>query len=75
MFSIFKSLIRQDSSWINVRLSKGMHQRDYYHHKALNSKFSNHWSRHKELKNYVNREVKKCKSEYYSKLITENKSN
>ena len=75
MYSIFKSLIRQDSSWINARLSKGMHQRDYYHHQALNSKFSNHWSRLKELKNYVNREVKKCKSEYHSKLITENKSN
>ena len=60
---------------INAQLCEAMHQRDYYHRKALKTKSANHWSRYKELKNYVNKETKRCKSEYYSKLITENKSN
>ena len=41
------------SSWINAQLSEAMHQRDYYHRKALKTKSANHWSRYKELKNYV----------------------
>ena len=52
-----------------------MHKRDHFHRKDLKSKSGNHWSRYKKLRNYVNKEVKRCKSEYYSKLITENKSN
>ena len=63
------------SPWMNARLSEAMHKRDHYHRKALKSKSGNHWSRYKELRNYVNKEIKRCKSEYYSKLITENKSN
>jgi len=47
----------------------------FYHHKALKSKTAHHWSRYIELRNYVNREIKRCKSEYYTTLITENKSN
>jgi len=63
------------SPWMNARLSEAMHQRDFYHRKALKSKASHHWSRYKKLSNYVNREIKRCKSEYYTTLITENKSN
>ena len=60
---------------MNARLSKAMYKRDHYNRKALKSKSGNHWSRYKELRNYVNKEIKRCKSEYYSKLITGNKSN
>ena len=47
----------------------------FYHRKALKSKAAHDWSRYKELMNYVNREIKRCKSEYYTTPITENKSN
>ena len=60
---------------MNAQLSEAMHKRDHYHRKALKTKSGNHWSRYKKLRNYVNREIRRCKSEYYSKLITENKSN
>ena len=60
---------------MNARLSEAMYKRDHYNRKALKSKSGNHWSRYKELRNYVNKEIKRCKSEYYSKLITGNKSN
>ena len=29
----------------------------------------------KKMKNFVNKEVKKCKAEYYSDLISKNKGN
>ena len=58
---------------MNVRLSEAIHKRDHCYRKALKSKPGNHWSRFKELRNYVDKEIKRCKSEYYSKLITENK--
>ena len=61
--------------WINAQLSEAMHQRDYLHRKALKTKPANHWSRYKELTNYANKETTICKSEYCSKLITQNKSN
>ena len=46
------------SPWINAQLSEAMHERDYYHRKALKTKCVNHWSRNKELKNCVNKETR-----------------
>ena len=39
------------------------------------STLTNQQSRYKKLKNYVNKEMQKCKAEYYSNLISENKRN
>ena len=61
--------------WMNSRLSQAMSQRDYLHRRAIKSNSPHLWSRYKKLKNYVNKEIQKCKAEYYSNLISENKSN
>ena len=39
------------------------------------STLTNQQSRYKKLKNYVNKEMQKCKAEYYWNLISENKRN
>ena len=38
-----------------------------------NSKYR--WEMYKKMKNFVNKEVKNCKAEYYSDLINKNKGN
>ena len=61
--------------WMNSRLSQAMSQRDYPHRRAIKSYSPHLWSHYKKLKNYVNKEMQKCKAEYYSNLTSENKSN
>ena len=61
--------------WMNSQLSQAMSQRNYLHRRAIKSNSPYLWSRYKKLKNYVNKEMQKCKVEYYSNLISENKSN
>ena len=51
-----------------------MSQRDYLHRRSIKSNSPHLWSRYKKLKNNVNKEIQKCKAEYYSNLISENKS-
>ena len=52
-----------------------MQDRDYHHRKAVKSNSPYHWKMYKKLKNYVNKAVKKCKSDYYTNLIKKNKGN
>ena len=52
-----------------------MHDRDYYHKKAVKSKCENHWSTYRKLRCKVNEEVKKAKSTYYQDCINANKRN
>lgn len=61
--------------WMNSRLSQAMSQRNYLHSRAIKSNSPHLWPRYKKLKNYVNKEIQKCKAEYYSNLISVNKSN
>ena len=61
-------------TWMNSRLSQAMSQRNYFHSKAIKSSSPHLWSWYKKLENYVNKEIQKCKAEYYSNLISENKS-
>ena len=61
--------------WMNSRLSKAMCQRDYLHRKTIKFNSSQLWSRYKKLKDYVSKEMKNCKAEYYSNPISENESN
>ena len=56
-------------------LNQSMRDRDYHHRKAIKSQSCHHWSMYKKLKVYVNKQVAKCKSEYYLNLINENKNN
>lgn len=43
---------------MNAKLAEAMHKRDHYDGNALKSKSGNHWSRSKELRNFVNKEIK-----------------
>ena len=61
--------------WLTSELIQLMHKRDYSHRKALKTNFHQHWTSYKRIKNIVNKEIKKSKSTYYSKLIEDNKSN
>lgn len=61
--------------WMTTHLSEAMHERDFFHKKALRSNSTRYWNLYKKARNNVNAEVRKCKSEYYSRLINENKHN
>lgn len=61
--------------WMTSYLSNLMHDRDYYHKKAVKSKCENHWSTYRKLRCKVNEEVKKAKSTYYQDCINANKRN
>ncbi len=61
--------------WLTNDLRNAMQDRDYHHRKAVKSNSSFHWMMYKKIKCYVNTNVKKCKAEYYSKLINTNKEN
>ena len=61
--------------WMKSQLSQAMSQRNYLHRRAIKSNSPYLWSGYKKLKNYVNKEMQKCKAEYFSNLISENKSN
>ena len=51
-----------------------MHERNRLHRKAVKSKNPADWIKYKEVKNSVNMQVRKCKSDYYCNLIEESKN-
>ena len=63
--------------WMNSQLSQALSQRNYLHLRAIKYNSPYLWSRYKKLinKHHVNKEMQNCKAEYYSNLISENKSN
>ena len=59
-------------------LKNAMRDRDFHHAKAIKNELKillKNWDMFKKMKNFVNKEVKKCKAEYYSDLINKNKGN
>ena len=56
-------------------LRNAMRDRDFHHAKAMKTNSKYHWKMYKKMKNFVNKEVTKCKAEYYSDLINKNKGN
>ena len=56
-------------------LKNAMRDRDFHHAKAIKTNSKCHWEMYEKMKNFVNKEVKKCKAEYYSDLINKNKGN
>ena len=56
-------------------LKNAMRDRDFHHAKAIKTNSKCHWEMYKKMKNFMNKEVKKCKAEYYSDLINKNKGN
>ena len=61
--------------WMNSQLSKEMQYRDKLYKSAIKLSTKEQWHLYKKQKNFVNREIRRCKSEYYTKLIDENKQN
>ncbi len=61
--------------WLTNDLRNAMQDRNYHHRKAVKSNSPFHWMMYKKIKCYVNTNVKKCKTEYYSNLINTNKGN
>ena len=58
---------------MNSQLSKEMQYRDKRHKSAIKLNTKEQWHLYKKQKNFVNREIRRCKSEYYTKIIDENK--
>jgi hypothetical protein len=50
--------------WMNSKISEAMQDRDYHHRKAAKSNKTYHWNMYKQLRNFVNKEVKSAKSKY-----------
>ena len=61
--------------WITPDLKQAMRDREFHHSKAIKIKSSHHWKMYKKLRLYVNKQVRKCKSDYYQDLILKNKGN
>ena len=57
------------------QLTEAMQKRDSYHRKAKQSNCPHMWTLYKQKRNFVNAEVKRCKSEYYKRTINDNKQN
>ena len=61
--------------WMTSDLKNAMRDRDFHHAKVIKTNSKYHWDVFKKMKNFVSKEVKKCKAEYYSDLISKNKGN
>ena len=53
-------------------IANEMRERDYHLKKAKGNKMSRNWRVYRQLRNRVNRDIKKAKSDYYTNLIQEN---
>ena len=63
------------SPWMTTQLTEAMQKRDFYHRRAKQSNCSGYWTLYQQTRNFVNVKVKRCKSEYYTRTIKENKQN
>ena len=61
--------------WLNSHITDLMNKRDYHLKKAKGDKCNTHWRLYRELRNKVTHNIKKAKSDYYTNLISNSKSN
>ena len=59
--------------WMNDKIAEAMRHRNYPLRKAQTSNSTYHWGMYRKLRNFVNREIKSSKSNYYCNLIEEGK--
>lgn len=59
--------------WMNNKIAEAMRDRNYHLRKAQKSNSTYHWGMYRKLRNFVNREIKSSKSNYYCNLIEEGK--
>ena len=55
------------------KISEAMRDRDYHHRKAVKAGSPYHWRMFRKLRNFVNEEIKRSKSNYYIGLIEDSK--
>ena len=58
--------------WMTSTIANEMREGDYHLKKAKGNKMSRNWRVYRQLRNRVNRDIKKAKSDYYTNLIQEN---
>ena len=58
---------------MNNKIAEAMRDRNYHLRKAQKSNSTYHWGMYRKLRNFVNREIKSSKSNYYCNLIEEGK--
>ena len=63
-----------DVPWMSSALKDIMNERNRLYRKAIKSKNPVDWTKYKEVKNSVNTQIRKCKSDYYCNVIEESKS-
>ena len=56
-------------------LIQSVRNRDFHLKQAHKTNSNYHWKKYREIKNYINKQVKLCKSNYYQNLINVNKDN
>ena len=61
--------------WLNSHITDLMNKRDYHLKKAKGDKCNTHWRLYRDLRNKVTHSIKKAKSDYYTNLISNSKSN
>lgn len=61
--------------WMTSDLKNAMRDGDFHRAKAIKTNSTYHWEMYNKMKNFVYKEVKKCKAEYCSVLINKNKGN
>ena len=61
--------------WMTPDLIQSMRNRDFHLKQAHKTNSNYHWEKYREVKNYINKQVKLCKSNYYQNLINVNKDN
>ena len=59
--------------WMNNKIAEAIRDRNYHLRKAQKSNSTYHWGMYRKLRNFVNREIKSSKSNYYCNLIEESK--
>jgi hypothetical protein len=59
--------------WMTSQIKQAMQDRDFHHRKAIRTGSSYHWQRYRKLRNFVNGDIKRSKSNYYIHLIEDSK--
>ena len=66
-----KSTVR--APWMTSKLLNLMRERDFHLKHAQKYNLEYHWNTYRDLKNFINEQVKICKSNYYQNLINDNR--
>ena len=72
---INKRVSGSETPWITSKIKNSMGERDHFPTKARSSKSQLDWSKYRNLRNTVTREIRKAKGRYYRNLLEENLDN